>query len=213
MTETTDRSATDRILDEAVRLFAARGFAGVSMNELATAAQVSKANIFHHFANKDDLYLAALKHAAAEFPAELAELTRSAPSLSERIRLFVIWHSRRLREREPQTRLLLRELFGEGQHGPEVARELFGDARQRLLELVSAGQASGELRADVEPSVLALTLVAVDIFGFLAAPTLKAIPDMAVGADGSALAERVSDLILHGALVRAMPNLDTGAAT
>ncbi len=210
MSESPDRSAIDRILDEAVKLFAAGGFAGVSMNDLATAAQVSKANIFHHFANKDDLYLAALKHAAADFPKELAELTRSAPTLAERIRLFVIWHSRRLREREPQTRLLLRELFGEGQHGPEIAREIFGDARQRLLELVATGQASGELRADVEPAVLALTLVAVDVFGFLAAPTLRAIPDMAFGADGCLLAERVSDLILHGALVRDLPAETSG---
>lgn len=207
-----DRSAIDRILDEGVRLFAARGFSGVSINDLAGAAQVSKANIFHHFANKDDLYLAVLKHAAADFPQQLAELTRSATSLSERIRLFVVWHSKRLREREPQTRLLLRELFGEGQHGPEIARELFGDARQRLLELVTAGQASGELRADVEPSVVALTMVAVDVFGFLAASTLKATPDMAFGADGCALAERVSDLILHGALVRDVPTASKGVA-
>ena len=55
MTISDDRSATDRILDEGVRLFAARGFDGVSMTDLANAAQVSKANIFHHFANKDEL--------------------------------------------------------------------------------------------------------------------------------------------------------------
>lgn len=212
MAEQTDRSAIDRILDESVRLFAARGFAGVSMTELAAAAQVSKANIFHHFANKDDLYLAALRHAAMDFPQQLAELTRSASSLDERIRLFVVWHSRRLRDREPQSRLLLRELFGEGQHGPEIAQELFGDARQRLLELVTAGQAAGELRRDVEPAVVALTLVAVDIFGFLAGPALMGTPDLAFGADGSALAERVSDLILHGALVRAVPLSEPGAA-
>jgi TetR/AcrR family transcriptional regulator len=197
-----DRSAIDRILDEGVRLFAARGFDGVSMTDLASAAQVSKANIFHHFANKDELYLAALKHAVADFSLQLAQLNRSEPGFAERVRAFVAWHSARLREREPQTRLLLREMFGDGQRGPELAREVFGEGQRLLLELVSAGQQAGHLRADVDPAVVALTLVAVDIFSFLAAPTLRAIPQMAFAADAAVLAERVSDLILHGALAR-----------
>jgi TetR/AcrR family transcriptional regulator len=202
MSTVPDRSAIDRILDEGVRLFAARGFDGVSMTDLASAAQVSKANIFHHFANKDELYLAALKHAVADFSLQLAQLNRSEPGFAERVRAFVAWHSARLREREPQTRLLLREMFGDGQRGPELAREVFGEGQRLLLELVSAGQQAGHLRADVDPAVVALTLVAVDIFSFLAAPTLRAIPQMAFAADASVLAERVSDLILNGALLR-----------
>lgn len=197
-----DRSAIARILDEGVRLFAARGFDGVSMTDLATAAQVSKANIFHHFANKDELYLAVLKYAIADFSVQLAELTRNEPDFAERIRAFMAWHSRRLREREPQTRLLLREMFGEGGRSPELAREVFSEGQLRLLELVSAGQKAGHLRNDVDPAVVALTLIAVDVFSFLAAPTLNAIPQMAFGADSSELATRVSNLILHGALAR-----------
>jgi TetR/AcrR family transcriptional regulator len=202
MTTTDDRSAIDRILDEGVRLFAARGFDGVSMTDLASAAQVSKANIFHHFASKDVLYLAALKHAVADFSLQLAQLNRSEPDFAERVRTFVAWHSARLREREPQTRLLLREMFGDGQRGPELVLDVFGEGQRLLLELVSAGQKAGHLRADVDPAVVALTLVAVDIFSFLAAPTLRAIPQMAFAADSTSLADRVADLILHGALVR-----------
>jgi TetR/AcrR family transcriptional regulator len=209
MTTTDDRSAIERILDAGVRLFSARGFDGVSMTDLASAAQVSKANIFHHFANKDVLYLAVLKHAVADFSVQLAELTRSEPDFSERIRSFVHWHSQRLREREAPTRLLLRELFGEGARGPELAREVFGEGQRLLLELVTAGQKAGHLRGDVDPAVVALTLVAVDVFSFLAAPTLRSIPQLAFGADGKELAARVSDLILHGALVRT-PQPDPG---
>lgn len=197
-----DRSAIDRILDAGVRLFSLHGFDGVSMNDLAGAAQVSKANIFHHFANKDDLYVAVLKHALADFQTQLAQLTRNEPDFAGRVRAFVRWHSQRLREREPQTRLLLREMFGEGQRGPQIAREVFGEGQRLLLDLVSGGQRAGHLRTDIDPAVIALTLVAVDIFSFLAAPTLRANPAMAFAADADELATRVSDLILNGALVR-----------
>lgn len=203
MSEPDDRSANERILDAGVRLFAAHGYDGVSMTDLATAAQVSKANIFHHYANKDALYAAVLKHAVADFASQLAQLNRDEPDFASRVRTFVGWHSQRLREREAQTRLLLREMFGESGHGPELAREVFGEGQRRLLELVAAGQQAGRLRADVDPAVVALTLVAVDVFAFLAAPTLRAIPQMAFAADKDELAARVSDLVLNGALVRA----------
>lgn len=197
----TEKSAIDRILDAGLRLFSARGFEGVSMTELASAAQVSKANIFHHFASKDELYLSVLKHALADFTEQLAMLARSERCHAERMRNFVVWHSRRLRERPLQTRLLLREMFAEDdERRPGMALAVFGEGHRQLLDLIAAGQQAGHLRADVDPAVVALTLVAVDIFSFLAAPTLRAIPELAFAADSSALASKVSDLILHGAL-------------
>ncbi|MDX8408093.1 MAG: helix-turn-helix domain-containing protein, partial [Mariprofundaceae bacterium] len=35
-------------------LFAARGFDGVSMQQIAQAADMSKANIYHHVSSKDE---------------------------------------------------------------------------------------------------------------------------------------------------------------
>jgi AcrR family transcriptional regulator len=60
---TTDRTAAhddeegtrDRILRTAERLFAERGFNGVSVRELAAAAQVNIASIGYHFDNKEGL--------------------------------------------------------------------------------------------------------------------------------------------------------------
>jgi AcrR family transcriptional regulator len=45
----------DRILKTAERMFAARGFNGVSVRELAAAAQVNIASIGYHFRNKEGL--------------------------------------------------------------------------------------------------------------------------------------------------------------
>jgi AcrR family transcriptional regulator len=45
----------DRILRTAERLFAERGFSGVSVRELAAAAQVNIASIGYHFNNKEGL--------------------------------------------------------------------------------------------------------------------------------------------------------------
>ncbi len=55
-----------RILAAAEELFSRRGFDAVSMNEIAEAAGVSKANIFHHFESKNALYLAVVRNACSD---------------------------------------------------------------------------------------------------------------------------------------------------
>jgi TetR/AcrR family transcriptional regulator len=56
----------ERILAAAEELFAKEGFDAVSMNAIADKAGVSKANVFHHFKSKNDLYLAVIKQACQQ---------------------------------------------------------------------------------------------------------------------------------------------------
>jgi len=51
----TRRSRRDEILQEACRLFAARGFAKVTVDDVGTACGISGPAIYHHFASKEAL--------------------------------------------------------------------------------------------------------------------------------------------------------------
>lgn len=51
----------ERLLAAAAKMFAARGYDGVSVRELATAARVNVAAVSYHFGGKRGLYLAALE--------------------------------------------------------------------------------------------------------------------------------------------------------
>jgi AcrR family transcriptional regulator len=53
------------ILDRAAALFARRGFAKTSVQDVADAVGLSKAGLLHHWSSKDALYAAVLSHAAA----------------------------------------------------------------------------------------------------------------------------------------------------
>jgi AcrR family transcriptional regulator len=55
------QAAREKILLAAARLFAERGYESTSLAEVARAAKVSKALIFWHFDNKQQLYLSALQ--------------------------------------------------------------------------------------------------------------------------------------------------------
>jgi AcrR family transcriptional regulator len=55
--ESKKRETRQRISDVATRLFSARGFDAVTVDEVAAAAHVSKVTVFNYFARKEDLFL------------------------------------------------------------------------------------------------------------------------------------------------------------
>src|SRR3954464_14933586 len=54
------RSRREEILEIAVGLFAARGYHGVSMDDIGAAAGVTGPALYHHFAGKEAMLAAAL---------------------------------------------------------------------------------------------------------------------------------------------------------
>lgn len=54
------KSRREEILEIAVGLFAARGYHGVSMDDIGTAAGVTGPALYHHFAGKEAMLVAAL---------------------------------------------------------------------------------------------------------------------------------------------------------
>ena len=47
-----------RIIIESLRLFASKGYDGVSMREIAAAVGIKGASIYNHFKGKEDIFLA-----------------------------------------------------------------------------------------------------------------------------------------------------------
>jgi AcrR family transcriptional regulator len=58
-----DRTAAARVRDEAMRLFAERGVAAVSLRDIAAAAGVSAPLVIHHYGSKDGLKTAVDEYA------------------------------------------------------------------------------------------------------------------------------------------------------
>jgi AcrR family transcriptional regulator len=68
------------LLDEATTLFAERGYAGTSLEDVASASQVTRGAVYHHFASKQALFEAVLDLQEARATAEiLAAATGANP--------------------------------------------------------------------------------------------------------------------------------------
>ena len=73
----------EQTLAVAHELFAQRGFAAVTMDEVAAAVGVTKPLLYNYFGNKERLYVACMERAGEALFAMIAEAVEDAPNPSE----------------------------------------------------------------------------------------------------------------------------------
>lgn len=157
-TRGTERRAA--IVDAAVELFARSGYQGTSLGEIADRVGVSAPAILHHFGSKAGLLVAVL-----------AEVDRrhldSGAAVFEPGGLETIRRLRRFAEsmaRAPQVSAIHLLLEAEHLHddGPVGAflRRRARAMRSMVATAITAGQETGEIRADVDPVAKAAEVVA-----------------------------------------------------
>ncbi len=160
-----------QIVQVAMRLFSERGFRGTTTKEIASAAGVSEAIIFRHFATKEDLYTAIIDFKACEGslaqpggPAIESIQCSFADAMSKKDDLAVFegiaLEMMRHHEQDPQ---FLRLLLYSALEGHQLA-QMFWDRNVRVMyeflgNYVRERQRAGAFR-DVDPLVAVRAFIA-----------------------------------------------------
>jgi TetR/AcrR family transcriptional regulator, cholesterol catabolism regulator len=74
------------ILETAARLICERGYEGTSMQEIAAACRMTKAGLYHHVQNKEQLLFDIMSYGMDVFEQQVLEQVRSNPDPVERLR-------------------------------------------------------------------------------------------------------------------------------
>jgi TetR/AcrR family transcriptional regulator len=157
-----------RIGNAARRLFARQGYAGTSMADIANAAGVSKATVFHHFKSKRRLYESLIGEAVAGFREQLVPLLDSNVDLAERLEAFAAVHYRRLAANRGTMRLIIRELLDSTAGSSDLfASGLMAENFSLVVDALRRGQQSGTVRKDADPGLAAFVLLSSGWFLFL----------------------------------------------
>jgi AcrR family transcriptional regulator len=82
-------SSKEKILGTAIVLFAQKGYSGLSMRQLAEAVDMSVAAIYHHFPDKNALYLDAVRFAFSGKEQVFAQVWESDCSAEEKLGGFI----------------------------------------------------------------------------------------------------------------------------
>ena len=191
------------ILEAAGELFAQQGFDGVSINAVAQHAGVSKANVFHHFGSKDELYYAVLRNARSRLLGRLQDLAGSDSPLPLRLKEIVEAYLSNLFDNPRLARVLLRESM---EHRPgrskALAEKVFGDGFSQLVKLLVEAKQSGEIRQGVDPAAAVVMLVAGCVFFFQGQQMLRHYPEVDFADAPEQYLPHLVDILLNGIIAK-----------
>jgi TetR/AcrR family transcriptional regulator len=184
-----------RLLDAAEHEFAARGFTGVRLRDIAEAAGVQSALIHHYFGDKQGLYRAVLDRVLLPTSTESWTLLGSGRSLEGLLDGF----AEMLLRFHAAHHNLLAILRHEAVAGSDVLSEI---TRERTLPVITAlrgvlveAQARGQIRADVAPEEIIVAGMSMVAYPFLEAQMLSIVMPSVVISDEAALLRRKKAIV------------------
>ncbi|HYW53937.1 MAG TPA: TetR/AcrR family transcriptional regulator [Dongiaceae bacterium] len=143
----------DSLTDVALRVFAERGYDGASMDDVARAAGITKASIYHHVSGKEALLERGLGRALDALFAIVEEpAARDGPAIG-RLRHIVGRVAETTLHLLPELTVLTRV------HGTSRSERTAVDRRRAFDRLVTdiivQAQREGDVRADLDPRLVA----------------------------------------------------------
>ena len=179
------RASRERIVERAADLFAGRGIAGTSVDEVLAAAKAGKGQFYHYFRNRDELAAAAVGYRCAQVVAGLTQALGDVSSLAgleQELAGFIAGFEQAGLPGCP-IGTLATEVAGRNEAARLQAAAGF-DAWERLLaDALERMRQRGELRADAQPAVLATGLLASIEGGMVLSQTRKDVASLRIAVD------------------------------
>lgn len=165
------------ILRVAKSLFAVHGYHATGIADVFEATGLSKGAFYYHFAAKQDLAVAILDHMHEEYATHLMAPAMAQPTPGARLREAIARAVHLNRQGDWCNCRVLATFAAELTEADGVLRDRVTAMQKAMfdtwLSLVSAAQASGEVRSDVPAEALAQAIVFL-FGGFLLARKLEA---------------------------------------
>lgn len=192
----------ESLLSAACVLFSTQGVAATPLRQVALHAQVTPALAHYYFTDRAGLLDAVVEQRIAPLVAGLAAAVRAvdphAPldALREFVRGYTV-----LAARHPWLpQLLLREVLNpQGALRTSFPQRFASGMSALLRELIRNAQQRGEIRPQLDPAKLVMSMISLCIFPFIATPLVVDTLGIPVGPDQAAdLHSHHLAVLLHG---------------
>jgi TetR/AcrR family transcriptional regulator len=183
-----DNDCRTNLIRAATPLFAERGFNGVGVRELSTAAGVNLSMISYYFGGKEGLYAAVLQE-QFEILKKVTEIKGMDDDPMKKFELYVRATVARYRQNPYLLRFYTSELTNPTPCFETVVKPAIRGVVQILIETFSEGLCHERFREGLNPADTVLALAGMINFYFLLEPATGELVDHA--------AERDEELIRH----------------
>ncbi len=166
-----------RVLQAAGEVFAERGFAAASLDQVAAAAGFTKGAVYSNFASKDELFLALMAEEVQRRVDGVAAALQAATDLPAALAAV----NAELSRREAAWQLLFLEFWQRAVRDPEVRRRFVAsrrDLRTRITATVARYLAEHPVQTGWDAESLTLVIIALaNGLAVEALPDPEAVPD------------------------------------
>jgi len=147
----------DRILEEAVKLFYARGFSGTTLDDIATELGVTKPFIYTHFRSKVELLEAICRPTIEMSLQAISDAAARSGTATDRLHSGVHAFTRVVLQRQANIAVYFREEKNLSKAGLDEINALRRKFDKVLSQLLEMGAASGEfVIPDISVAALAI---------------------------------------------------------
>ena len=186
-----------RILTEAERLFAERGFAGTSLSSIATAAGLGNAGLIHHFPSKATLYRAVLEAIATDLDTRDAHALSAADAPTAQLHGLVDALLSLHRDRPTALMIIAQEFLDRSGRIDTAAVLPLASVVRDTVDVIRTGQQDGSIRGG-DPLAMTAALHGALLHGCLGRPVYQRTTGGAVNPEDQAWESAITTTALAG---------------
>lgn len=138
-------SKKDVIFEQAMRVFAQKGFERTTIDDIAEQAGIAKGTIYYHFKGKNELFAFLLQESGMVLIRQMDHELALGGSVRERLERIIDAHLVFFQDYQDFCTILFSELMGPATRWREEMDVLRESYVSRLTNLIREGQSNGEL--------------------------------------------------------------------
>ncbi|HPU36298.1 MAG TPA: TetR/AcrR family transcriptional regulator [Bacillota bacterium] len=146
------------IFDAAVKVFAEKGFARATVEEIAKQAGIAKGTIYYNYKGKKELFLSLLDEGIERLEATVNREVARKDTVLAKLEVLVSAQLGFFEEYRDYCKILLSEVWGLGHRWEEQVQRLRSGCFKTIQELLEKGQAEGVIRGDLETETAAAAI-------------------------------------------------------
>ncbi len=150
----------EQVLDSAAELFAADGFAATSVQKVADRARLTKAGLYYHIRDKEDLLYRICDHSISTILAGARKAMARSDDPQARIVALIRNHAEFFRAHPDNLTVLNRDINALSPQRRSAVHKLERAYLDLWRGAISDGQKAGTVRRGVDPTVAAFTVLA-----------------------------------------------------
>ena len=168
------------ILRAATSVFAEQGYSSASISKIAAAASVSKASVFHHFENKENLYLEVLLQTFRLIASAWSKsVEEGATDLNHSLKVLAMDTLDFQQEHSDSLKLLIWEVLGSRGVGEQaVGSNVFHQYFKKIITIIEVLMDKSGPHENVNANEVAFTLLSHTIFYFIFGESLVGMSEL-----------------------------------